>query len=403
MTIPPLAVTATDLELWADRRAAQDQLPRLIRDLIFASGPRPQSIIMVGGEGVQRGGWDGIVHGEGAPPFVPGGTSGWEMSVRKDIAQKAKEDYDKRVGDPLGLAPDETTFVFVTARAWDEKHKEAWCEERRADGVWRDVRIIDGNDLEAWLSIAPAVHLRIAQDLGKRPPGVTDLLTEWLDFEASTTPAFSQGLVLAGRTEGAEEIRRRTLSNQEVIAVSADSREEALAFFTASLGELPDTESWTILSRAIVVRDPSHWGALTAREEPLILIPMFDDRRIAGAAIRGGHRVVLPLGRDEGRNSETAVQIGRPRREALRAELEGLGVPRYEAREFAKVGRRSMLSLRRRMSKARDAEHPEWAKPEHTVTRSTPSASRPTARSRVSAMYEGFRPIGSRNVPIRVP
>ncbi|MQA92351.1 MAG: hypothetical protein GEU90_19345 [Gemmatimonas sp.] len=363
VTIPALQVTARDLELWAGQRAAQDQLPRLVRDLILATRPLPEVIMMVAGEGVQRGGWDGIVQSEGAPPFVPAGTSGWEMSVRSDIARKAQDDYDKRGAEPLVLNPTETTFVFATARAWHGGGD--WCAIRRTDGVWRDVRVIDAYQLEAWLSLAPAVHLRIAQELGKRPPGVADLASVWTDLRESTTPHLSASLIIAGRNGAAEEVRQLIMRDENVVSVAGDSREEAFAFLAAAIDELPEPERSGILSRAIVVWDPSHWTSLAVRDEPLILVPMFENRKHAGGVARGGHQLVLPLGRDEGRSSQTAVQIGRPHRSALTEELESLGLPRYRAQELAGVGRRSLLALKRRLAIARDLEQPAWSRPEH--------------------------------------
>lgn len=363
MTNPELQITAKDLDLWADRRVAQDQLPRLVRDLVFATRPLPEAIAMVAGEGVQRGGWDGIVRSEGAPPFVPAGTSGWEMSVRLDIARKAQQDYDKRVNDPLGLDPSETTFVFATARDWHDG--DDWCKARRAEGVWRDVCLIDANQLEAWLAKAPAVHLRLAHELGRCPPGVADLRSVWMDVRESTTPHFSASLIIAGRGVAADRARELLAAGEDAISVAGDSREEALAFVAAAIEQLPEPEGSGILARAIVVWDPSHWATLAVRDEPLILIPMFEDRKLSGAAMRRGHQLILPLGREEGRGSETAVQIGRPRRHALAEELESLGLPRYRARELAGIGRRSLLALKRQLATARDLEQPDWSQPEH--------------------------------------
>lgn len=358
-----LQVTATDLDAWSHRRSSQDQLPALLRSLIFALNPPPRSIRMVSGEGVQSGGWDGLVESDGSPPFVPPGTSGWEISVRADIRQKANEDYEKRVENPRELEPAETTFVFATARVWPEK--DDWAAEKKAEGIWRDVQTIDAHALESWLENAPGAHLRISELLGRKPPGVTDLVTAWEELEGSTNPPLSKNLILGGREEPAAQIREMLTKDRDVISIAADSREEALAFFAASLEALDRIERGSLRARTIVVWDSTRWRDLVARPENLVLIPMFDDRKNVGGATRNNHRVVVPLGREVGSQSDSAVDIGRPRRDALRKELESLGISRHRAADLAGIGRRSLLSLKRQIAKAKDVERPPWASPAH--------------------------------------
>lgn len=62
-----------------------------------------------------------------------------------DVKGKADEDCENRRHDAPGLDPDQTTFVFVTARRWGDK--EARVKERRGEGHFRDVRALDADDL----------------------------------------------------------------------------------------------------------------------------------------------------------------------------------------------------------------------------------------------------------------
>ena len=96
-----------------------------------------------------------MVDSAGADPFVPEGKSVWEISVRKDVVQKADEDYQKRTENPLGLDPAEMTFVFSTSRVFPDK--EGWVALKLSEGVWSDVKVVDADDLEAWLERVPAV------------------------------------------------------------------------------------------------------------------------------------------------------------------------------------------------------------------------------------------------------
>ena len=173
----PLLVDATDLAFWANRRDAQALLPRLVRRLIHATVDHPKRICFRAGEGVQLGGWDGIVEIEQGNAFVPDGLSAWELSVEKKVKAKADSDYEKRCADPFGVDQSNATFVFVTARKWGGK--DAWVMERNKEGTWREVRAYDADDMEAWLETAPPVHTWISILLGKHPEGARDVDGYW--------------------------------------------------------------------------------------------------------------------------------------------------------------------------------------------------------------------------------
>src|SRR5215208_874547 len=107
-------VDATDLNAWSNRREAPSLLPRVIRRLVHATLERVDRVGFPADEGVQLGGYDGVVRvGEGNA-FVPEGTSVWELGTNRNVKAKADEDYEKRRADPLGLDPSGTSFVFVT-------------------------------------------------------------------------------------------------------------------------------------------------------------------------------------------------------------------------------------------------------------------------------------------------
>ena len=57
------------------------------------------------------------------------GASGWELGT--DAKAKADTDYKKRTGDPRGLIPISTTFIFVTPRVWTKK--DDWAAARRGE------------------------------------------------------------------------------------------------------------------------------------------------------------------------------------------------------------------------------------------------------------------------------
>ena len=56
-------------------------------------------------------GWDGIMLASSESSNIPEGASAWEIGCRKDY--KAKADYSKRTDNPLGIEPEEITYVAV--------------------------------------------------------------------------------------------------------------------------------------------------------------------------------------------------------------------------------------------------------------------------------------------------
>lgn len=154
MTKGTITIDASQLEHWADRPDARTQLSQLVRQAVLETVHEVHLIRMPSGSSVNRPGWDGYLEVERGDPWVPDGISLWEFSCRKDIRNKATKDYDNRTSDPIGADPGSSTFVSVTARRWSEKDKGEWIEERRQEGIWQNIRVLDAEDLAMWLEQA---------------------------------------------------------------------------------------------------------------------------------------------------------------------------------------------------------------------------------------------------------
>lgn len=351
---------ATDLDAWSNRLDARGVLPKLLLRLIYATADGIERIEFPSEEATQLGGWDGILKVTAGNEFIPDGQSGWELGTNRDIKGKADSDYDKRKADSLGLAPAETNFVFVTLRRWGGKDK--WVKSRRAEGFWRDVRAYDADDLAAWLERAPGVHLWLSILIGKHPEGATDVSTFWDDWADATEPRTSADLVLSGRQEEVNRLFSWLRAGPSPLALQADSREEAIAFFAAALQHLPPAERESSLARSILVEDTASWRHLAGSGQPLILIPSFDERESVARVIKQGHHVLIPVGRDEPGSSAT-VTIPRIKRDGAKQALVGMGLQDEKADDLATLARRSLMALRRKLAISPEVQRPAWAKP----------------------------------------
>lgn len=350
-------VNATDLKQWAERRTAQETLPELVRRLVHATAPSASRISFRAGEGVQLGGWDGLVTAHAATAFVPAGESGWELGVEKTVLGKARSDLEARRDGGGILTPGTSTFVFVTPRRF--RDKDTWAADATRDTPWRLVRAYDADDLATWLEQSPAVHAWISAELGKLPRGVRSLDDAWAAWSRGTLPPFPPGLAIAGRDAEAEEVAAWLSGQPAAHAIRADTVDEALGFLASVVQRLPDDRMADVLARTVVVDDVDAWRQLRRFTTPLVLVPTFTPDDAGGSA---PHTVIVPV--DRSSPSRTALSLPRIRREPAEQFLKEMGLDDNNARDLATLARRSLPALRRRLASSPVSTTPSWAAPE---------------------------------------
>lgn len=360
-------VDARDLDRWANSRRAQEQLPALVRRLIHATTTTATHIGLPAGDAVQQAGYDGVVILNETHHAVPDGTSIWEFGVSANPKKKATDDYNKRkqaqpVSDVGAIDPAATTFVFVTPRRWNAKSD--WAEERRAEGFWRDVRVFDADDLEAWLEQAMATHVWLSTELGRRPVGADDLAAVWRDWSESTTPPLSPAVMFAGREASRDVITAwfKGATVEPTLGVESESPEETIALVAAALHLMQEGERVAVLSRTVVVRDVDALVQMAAADESLRIVTTFSPGDVALRATRRGHRVLIP--RSPGEGVTGTLVIPRIHRDSAEHELKVMGLADDRARELAGLARRSLMALRRQLATSATVSRPAWANPD---------------------------------------
>jgi hypothetical protein len=355
-------ITAQDLHDRSFRLAERGIFPDLIRRLIIASDKSVRWLHFRAHEGTAIGGWDGrIDQADGAIPYVPTGPSRWELGTNQDALTKIKSDFEKRNATPEPDA-DQITLVFAVVRR--RADKEEWAKELTVKSAYKEVHIIDADDLETWLPQHPGIHIWLSVMLGKYVEGAQDLENWWLDWANQTAPAMQTEWLLAGRT--AAQTRLTTwladaASDPKPHSVFASTADEARAFIAACILTLPTEQREAWLTRTIVVTSELIWEQLVRTEEKLLLIPQFDSDRLGqlcAAATRQGHRVLLPR---PGTEAKTTDEVVPPlSRDALREALENVGFPKLDAAEKAGLARRSFTAFHRTLLTDKSLQRLWW-------------------------------------------
>jgi hypothetical protein len=361
-------IQTTDLKNWAGSRSAQSRLPHLVKDLICAV-IQPDQLRFPSGDAVWVPGYDGVLVNREKNLFVPTGLSVWEAGTEPDYKEKANKDYNKRSKDKTENGKDvkttwkpnraETTFVFVTPFVWRDKAN--WVAERKGEGVWYDVMVIDGVDLQEWLEAAPSITLQFAAELGLTPPeGLETPDQAWGDWSYRTDPPTSEELVTVGREEQEKELIRRLFAHPSTFTVRGDSPREAWGFALAALRRVASTEEQQSLrARTIVADNEQVAGGLQNRKNLIILLKQARSQ-VSGYLSSHGCHVIVPEGNDI-RSQQNVINLIQTRatRGMFAEALQRMGLPEEEAQRTALSCGLSVTILQRLKAPA-NFDRPRW-------------------------------------------
>ena len=353
-----MIITPLDLEAWAGRSPARSELPVLLRKLVHARPVSLRSVSFPAYESVNEGGWDGEVEGEGVDPWIPEGVSFWEMSCKaaRDLAGKARSDFDKRTAstDPTVRAVSE--FVFVTPRKWSGK--AGWLRRHGSIGGWRGVRVYDADTLSEWIETSPAALAFLSGQIGRSTTDLCSLEAFWSEWADVTTPRLLPELFAEALEEnGAYLSAFMAEAPQSPLTIAGETRLEAAAFATSALlhGALADPHG----HRGVVVRTAAGIQALKAHPAPGVVIVATADAELVMGDLASRAHVLIPMDRaGEDRNREPTIE---PLTwDAFRAAAEAMGLDEdARSRLEADSGRRITL-LRRQLAHVPAIRTPVW-------------------------------------------
>ena len=364
-------ITAAHIANWANtqQRHCQQTLPELVGRLILAHTANDVSEFdFPNGDSIATGGWDGRLKTPVTFPYFPNGASGWEIGTEKTAETKANGDYTKRVTDPLGMVPADTTFVFVTPRSFTKRN--AWITTKKALGNWKDVKVIAADSLEQWISMTPAVGLWLARQIGiVVSNGIRDIEDVWNEWTVGTKPQMTPELVIGGRARDAENIQQWIAAQPSIKEVQGDHPDEAFAFLYSAMATLPDTEKAQAFARCVVVENKTEMRQLVQAfpNYPLIIVGPGECLEGAHAAIQKGHHVFISMDATVV-GIRNVLRLARPHRDVVEKILHKDGLSEAEAQKIARDSGRSIPVLRRHLFQSNAVSAPSWAKAESAQT-----------------------------------
>lgn len=353
-----LAITAMQIEAWADRIDARHEFAALLRRLVYSTADSRTRLDFPAFENAQRHGWDGFVEAEAATPWIPLGRSGWEFGVNQDPAQKAVHDYKVRTDELAADVRAGLTFVFVTPRNWPGK--AGWEAAKTAEKQWKNVRAYDASDLEQWLETSIPAQVFFAERLPQKDADLVDLEAAWRRWANAAEPPLSKSLFKSVATIAAYRLNQWL--NQppaRPFTVVADSPEEGLAALACAfeVGALEDARA---RERAVVVKSPTALAKLMAATSNFIAIIDSAAVQVATDDVFRRHHTIVVTHRN-GVEDTTDFTMDLVDDETFRTGLGEMGFGHLDVERLDRESGRSLTVLRRRLAQLPALKSPPWA------------------------------------------
>lgn len=365
-----LSIKAYEIDNWTkiEPRRAQELLPKLVCKLILASSKEIVDFHFPFEKAIQYGGLDGYLFASDSNSFYPEGRSAWEFGTNQDIKGKFDQDYEKRSKGLNAFDLKNTTFCFVTSRIWNcQEGISEFTVSKEADGIWKNVKILDANNLELWLSECPSVAMWFANIIGKSYYGLVDLESYWNSIVNNTAPKLTKEFFIHERSDTVvNELVKYVNEKESKILFLAESKIEAVLTLSAMLLDSNDVKTQQILSRVVVAYSSEGFNNACYNFKDAIIIPVFENPKsqcntcgiqIIPAEINGPIDLI-------NKNSPRCSIYKRRKREYFTA-LKILGFDDIEANKYTTDFKCRFSPLLRMVSLDDSIKMPLWASSEN--------------------------------------
>lgn len=357
-------IKTSDLGNWARSVVAQSRFPHLVKSLIYETiDSKNLKIRMPSDDAIWLPGLDGVAVCAEENIFVPMGKSVWELGTDSNYENKANNDYKKRsVGDSgflKGFTRAEVTFVFVTPHLWKEPNKTKWIQKHKEDNVWKDVKVVDGVELQDWIEKCPVANLQLCKELGYlSESGVKTAEQAWSGWSKLTKPEMIEEVVLAGRTQQVDELIFFLSQQCDIVAVCGDSLREVWGFVLAAIRTISVIEDREKLLARTIVFDNEEIAGRTNHLNNHIIILKNTVGQVSGALSEQNH-VIISAGNPRNIKGKI-IELARPYHNEFVTALKKMNYQEAEAEKKSRECGLSVSVLHRLIAHANALEAP-WA------------------------------------------
>lgn len=359
-----MLITEQQLDEWARTNgASQEVLVTLIWRLVAAAVPRPEQRRFP--LQLNQPGSDGFLKCEsGLPPFVPAGTSYWEIGTGIDPAKKASKDY-RELTDVLSAGERaDSAFVFVTPLSgqkakWLSSPKKngraVWVRDRNATKEWREVVVVDGALLVDWLHHFPAVAAWFACEvLGTDAVDLEPLGTRWsLTRTIGERPPLQPSLFLTGRDQACQRLASVLKGETKHLKLDTHYPDQVVDFVAAYIANLDHEIQADAVGRCLIVKSEQAWRLAVALRDPHTLIAHTsldlsgpEGITLIQMAWNKGHGVIFG-GPKGGLPEPTRCALPSPSADQVNSELQKAGYSRERSRSLAQKSNGNLPALLR--------------------------------------------------------
>lgn len=332
-------------------RIAQGLIVELIFRLVAVSTPNPIERRFPLADSIGQHGPDGILNTAiGFNPFVPEGSSFWEIGTGLDAGAKATADYS----DLVKALPEDirhnATFVFVTPlsgrrdwpHTWKEEAQGAWLSDRRSRGEWKDVRVLDGTKLIDWMLHFPSVERWLATQMGIPASEIATPEERWhLLRQIGAPPPLAPEVFLANREAAGLKLKDLLSGTTLQLRIDTHFPEQVVDFVVAYLAAMTADTRADVAGRCLIINGPEAWKAMAALPQPHILVidSYLDDSdrlslQLLQQSLNQRHAVVYG-GLPGGIPHANRIQLPNAKSYQLQEALEKSGYPKERARLLA--------------------------------------------------------------------
>jgi hypothetical protein len=351
---------AVHLDTWGSEQESRHTLPLLVRRLALRTLRSIQKLDFPAGEQIGRSGFDGTIKTDEGNRFVPTGASAWEMGAGDNPKKKANDDFKTRTEKTSEEERKNIHFVFVTCRNWEGKGE--WIDEKSEKPEWASISVLDANDLEHWLEIAPDVDVWLSHLMGRVSEGVEGLEAYWKRLRAIAETPLLPSVFTVSREEEMGSLRKWLVEPADSLFIQTDGLTDGLDFLSA----FAQQDEQELLKFALIVDTREAWQRLSASRESLILVSsptlQLSSADTAGA-VENGHYVFISGPRGIV-GKERSLKLRRQDHYQVGKALQESGFSESKARSFARAFCGSSSILKRLIAQHPDTAFPDWSHPD---------------------------------------